>query len=143
MGQFGGGLSSIVTWGHRQRSLRRLLKGGRAIGRCFLMSGLSTVLKDVANTKFSERSITCEEGASAASPRKDGATGNAGCTIEVALTAAGFFFYVARTADILEAAVSTAPEEVFVSWASSAVVRLEERFVSSAWPVFAGFELLA
>ena len=32
-------------------SLRRLLIGGRATGRCTLMSGLSFVLKGIANTK--------------------------------------------------------------------------------------------
>ena len=57
--------------------------GKRAVGRCFLMSGLPQVLKDVANTKFSERRVASAYGAPATSPRPSGFAGNTGCTIEV------------------------------------------------------------
>ena len=74
------GVVDVVTWGHQQRALRRLLKGGRAIGHCTLVSGLSSVLEGIANMKV----ITSAEGASATSPRPDGATGYTGCTVEMA-----------------------------------------------------------
>ena len=65
-----------VAWGHRLRALKRLLNGARAVGRCILVSGLSTVLKGIANDEVSEWSITSAEVAAAASSRPDGVTGD-------------------------------------------------------------------
>ena len=49
-----------------------------------MMSGLSSVLKGIANKRVSERSISSTDGASVASPRPDGVTGHTGCTVETA-----------------------------------------------------------
>ena len=60
------------------RALKRLLNGGRAIGRYILVSGLSTVLKGIANDEVSEWSLTSADVASAASSRPDGVPGDTG-----------------------------------------------------------------
>ena len=78
------GVVDVVTWVHQQRALRRLLNDGRAIGHCTLVSGLSSVLEGIANTKVSEGSVASAEGASATSPRPDGAASYTGCTVEMA-----------------------------------------------------------
>ena len=57
------------------RAMKRLLNGGRALGRCILVSGLSTVMKRVANDKVSKWSA---EVAAPASSRPDGVTGDTG-----------------------------------------------------------------
>ena len=57
---------------------------GEPSGRSVLMSGLSSVLKGIANKKVSERSVSSAEGASVTSPRPDGVTGYTGCTVETA-----------------------------------------------------------
>ena len=85
IGQFGErAVIETVAWEHRLRALRRLRDGERAIGRSVLMSGLSSVLKGIANKEVSERSISSAEGASVTSPRPDGVTGYTGCTVETA-----------------------------------------------------------
>ena len=72
-----------VTWGHWLRALKRLT-GGRTARRCSLMSGLSSILKGIAHTKFTEWSIALTEGALVASLRSDSATDDASCTVETA-----------------------------------------------------------
>ena len=49
-------MGAVVTWLHRKRALRSLLNGGRAIGRCTQVSGLSSVLERIANMKVWEGS---------------------------------------------------------------------------------------
>ena len=55
---------AVVEGGHLWnwlRAVRRLVKGGRAAGRCILVFGLPTVLKGIANKKVSEWSIAFAE----------------------------------------------------------------------------------
>ena len=65
-------------------SPEELLTTCRTAGRCVLMPGLSPVLEGSPNTKFSEKSITSAEGASATTPRPDGATSDTSSAVETA-----------------------------------------------------------
>ena len=75
MGQFGGGLSSRHSlWGHWLR----------AAGHCVVMSGLSSILEGIANTKLSEWSIALANAASVAPLRFDSTTGDTSSAVETA-----------------------------------------------------------
>ena len=84
MGLFGGGLSSTGSPGTLAASSERLLIGGRTAGRCTLMSGLSSVLKRIAHTKFTEWCVALTEAASVASLCSGCVTDDASCTVETA-----------------------------------------------------------
>ena len=73
-----------VSWGHWLRALRRLLTGGRTADRYILMSGLSSVLRGIPDTKFTEWGIAVAKAASVASLPSDSATYDAGCAVETA-----------------------------------------------------------
>ena len=70
MKQFGSGLSSRGSLVALAASCEKAGIGGRAAGRCMLVSGLPWVLKGIANNKDSEWSVAFAEAAAATSCHK-------------------------------------------------------------------------
>ena len=60
-----------VGWWHWLRAVKRLVISGRAVGRCILMSRLSTFLKGVTNNEISGRIIAFADAAAVTPPRPD------------------------------------------------------------------------